>query len=147
MQESQIRGSVLRFSSDVLGELGLLTFGSKCQLQSITWRRWEQLRNKLLPNSWKGRVWPALFSHSLFFQYLSMDILGWYIEYCQLVLNNSNLCCQIAWQFCSGFFSGSVFLSCFSVMKKMMWWRSIYIMDNGAILNIPTNILPLSLVL
>lgn len=35
MQESQVRGSVLSFSTDVLDELGLLTFGSECQLQSI----------------------------------------------------------------------------------------------------------------
>lgn len=52
--------------------------------------------------------------------------------YCQIMLNNFNLCCQIAWRFHSGFFSRSVFLSCFSLMKGFF----IYIVDNGAILNI-----------
>lgn len=56
-----------------------------------------------------------------------------YLEmYCQIMLNNFNLCCQIAWQFHSGLFSGSVFLSCFSLLKGVF----IYMMDNGAILNI-----------
>lgn len=53
-------------------------------------------------------------------------------NYFQIMLNNSNLCCQIAWRFCSGFFSGALFLSCFSQMKGGF----IYIMNNGAIFNI-----------
>jgi len=63
-------------------------------------------------------------------------IYGYLEMYCQIMLNNLNLCCQIAWWFHWEFFSGSIPLSCFSPMKVFF----VHIMDNVVILNLLSHI-------
>lgn len=52
----------------------------------------QHLRNNLLHNSWKSiKIWPAPFSHSLFLQYLSIDILGLYTDTEKHIANSCHI--------------------------------------------------------